>query len=436
MASITFDLFHPQSPRAEIAPPSSAQLPIDFARSAGKICIMKRKAQHPPKPGKEGLVIRRGKSSPLSPTQVEFNRLMKSLETTRASHSREQTRLDEVLDTSIRELMPLVEGINRVNRELVLKGRKVLKTGKFTAKRRHWFGDLLSGRAGDLLADPVGLSAEEIGELEAVVEELGPGDDEPETKGSAAAEFAHLRTVMEEAARHAGLELDLSDLDPNGDPEELERVAQERLRAAFAAHEAHEAKTAAPDATAKPHRKLSKAQAAKERKRLAHEEAKNRDLKSLFKQLAKAFHPDLEPDPRLKKHREVWMQRLNTAYAADDLREMLQLEMEWLGEEATNLANASDEKLKVYCGVLKEQIVGLKRQTHFLPDEPQYRPLHRFRHPRYGTIANPDSIKWELREEMRHHRQALNILAANNADSRRLIHEWADEHARRANSPF
>ena len=131
----------------------------------------------------------------------------------------------------------------------------------------------------------------------------------------------------------------------------------------------------------------------KERNRLAQEEAKNRDLKSLFKQLAKAFHPDLEPDPLLKQHKQVWMQRLNTAYAANDLREMLQLEMEWLGEEATNLATAGDEKLQVYCMVLKEQIADLKRQTQHLPDEPQYGPLQRFRDPFYGTIANPATIK-------------------------------------------
>ena len=49
------------------------------------------------------------------------------------------------------------------------------------------------------------------------------------------------------------------------------------------------------------------------RVRLWNSEAKNRDLKSLFKQLAKAFHPDLEPDPLHKQHKQIWMQRLNTA---------------------------------------------------------------------------------------------------------------------------
>ena len=394
---------------------------------------MKRKAKNKAAPRKEGLVIRPGTGAPLSRTQVEFNRLMKSLESTRTRHAREQARLDDALATAIRELMPLIEDLNRVNRDIVLTGRQALQIHKLGDKRRHWFGDLLSGKAEELLADPVGLRAEEIATLEAVIMELGPSIEDQRMKDGEAEEFDFLREMIEQTARQAGVELDLGDLDPRGDPEEFERTVRERLGAAAALFE-DMADSPAP--AAKRPRKLTKVQAEKERNRLAREEAKNRDLKSLFKQLAKAFHPDLEPDPLLREHKKVWMQRLNTAYAAADLREMLQLEMEWLGEEATNLATAGDEKLQVYCMVLKEQIADLKRQTHSLPDEPQYGPLQRFRDPYYGTIANPASIKRELREELLRHREMLEILSARNAASRRLIHDWADEHAFRARCPF
>jgi hypothetical protein len=394
---------------------------------------MKRKPQHKPAHHKEGLVIRPGKDAPLSRTQVEFNRLMKSLETTKARHAGEQVRLDDILAVAIRELMPLIEDLNRANRDLVFNGRKAMQSLNLTAKRRQWFGDLLSGKAADLLGDPVGLGEEEIAGLEAVIAEFGPSVDDQRRQEDDNEEFDFLREMIEQTARQAGVELDLSDLDPNGDPEEFERTVRERLGAASALFGDM---ADSPEAAEKPRRKPTKAQAEKERKRLELEDAKNRDLKSLFKQLAKAFHPDLEPDPQLKEHKKVWMQRLNTAYAANDLREMLQLEMEWLGEEATNLATAGDEKLKVYCMVLKEQIDDLKRQTHHLPDEPQYGPLQRFRDPFYGTIASPVSIKRGLREDLTRHREMLEILAANNAASRRMIYEWADEHAFRSTCPF
>ncbi|MEO5716114.1 MAG: hypothetical protein ABIT37_21725 [Luteolibacter sp.] len=390
---------------------------------------MKRKASKQAAPPKDSLAIRPGNDAPLSRTQVEFNRLMKTLETTKARHVREQARLDEVLEISIRELMPLIEGLNRANRDIVLNGRKALQSLKLTAKRRHWFGDLLSGKAAELLADPVGLGEEEIAELEAVMKELGPSEDERRMKGSEDEEFDFVRAMMEHAAREAGLDLDLSDLDPNDDPGEFERIANERLRAAF------ENRANSPSATAKP-RKPTKAQAERERKRLEQEDAKNRDLKSLFKQLAKAFHPDLEPDPLLKEHKKTWMQRLNSAYAANDLREMLQLEMEWLGEEATNLATAGDQKLQVYCMVLKEQINDLKAKAHHLKYEPQYGPLQRFIDPFFGTLASPVTIKRELREELKRHRGMLETLTRNDANARRMIYEWADEHAFRSSCPF
>ncbi|MEO8617351.1 MAG: hypothetical protein ABI600_19620 [Luteolibacter sp.] len=49
--------------------------------------------------------------------------------------------------------------------------------------------------------------------------------------------------------------------------------------------------------------------------------------------LAKAFHPDLEPDPLLKEHKKVWMQRLNSAYAANDANSRRMI-YEWADEHA------------------------------------------------------------------------------------------------------
>jgi hypothetical protein len=391
---------------------------------------MSRKSTRKTTPPKESLVIRTQGSAVLSRTQMDFNRLMKSLESAKSSHAREQARLDDTLLTSSRELMPLIEDLNRTDRDLVFKGYKAFQTLKLNAHRKHWFGDLLSGKASELLADPVGLSAEEITELELVVREIGPSTQDQRAQEEAAQNFEFLREMIEQAASHAGHELDLSDLDPHGDPAEFMRSVQERL----GANAAFLKDLAAPPHTSR--RKPTKAQIAKEQARLALEEAKTRDLKSLFKQLAKAFHPDLEPDPLLKQQRQVWMQRLNTAYAQSDLREMLQLEMEWLGEESTNLATAGDEKLKVYCMVLKEQIADIKRQTQGLPHEPQYSPLRRFMDPFFGNIANPKTIKREIQDHLRHNRNMLEILDANNANSRRMIYEWIEEHAESSATPF
>lgn len=129
------------------------------------------------------------------------------------------------------------------------------------------------------------------------------------------------------------------------------------------------------------------------------------------------------------------MKRLTGAYAAGDLRELLQIEMEWLGEEATNLATASDRKLMVYCGVLKQQIADLKLQTDWLLNEPQYGPLRRFSHPFYGDMPKPTVIRSELRSSLRQHLSFIKDLEGGDLVRRKLLERWADEHGRSLQQP-
>lgn len=367
-------------------------------------------------------MIRAAGATPLSPAQVEFNRLMKRLEDARTKHAREQTRLDGALELTIRELMPLIEKSNGISRDFVLFGRQALQSMKLTPKRRRWFGDLLSGKAADLLTDPVGISGQEMEALELVIEEFGPSEVDRQMKEAESDNLDFLRAMAEEIAEEAGVELDLKDLDFQGDPEAFTRLLEERLDDSLGREK-----------PAKP-RKQTKAQLEKQRKLAELEEAKKRDFKSLFKQLAKALHPDLETDPLLKEHKEVWMKRLNTAYASGDLRDMLQIEMEWLGEEASNLADAGEEKLRVYCRVLKEQIVDLKRQTEQLLEQPQYGPLTRFMDPYTGYMENPRWIRKQLIEQMRGLEGLVEIMRHDTHERRELIHEWADMHARESQS--
>lgn len=373
---------------------------------------------------KDGLTFKSTGSAVLSPAQVEFNKLMKRLENVRTKHAKEQERLDRILASCICELMPLIDDLNRVNFELVIHGHAAFQTTKLTARRREWFGDLLSGKAAELLADPSGLTDEQLATVQKILDALGPSRLQQEMQAAEANEFDFLRSMLEGAARQAGVDLDLGDLDIHGDPVELDRQFHERMAAAAKAYEQN------PFSEKNRKRKPSKAQLERERKQREIDEAKQRDLKSLYKQLAKALHPDLETDPTLKNHKEDWMKRLTSAYAVGDLRELLRIEMEWLGEESSNLATAGDEKLKIYSMILKEQIADLKIQTQALVEQPQYFPLRRFMDDFTGYLPEPSMIKRVLCNDKQHHQSMLRILKNGDAETRRMIHEWADEHAR------
>lgn len=399
-------------------PSSSFKPELDLGIDAAPVVVLK-----------DDLIFKSGGSATLSPAQVEFNKLMKRLENARARHDQEQARLDRILATCIRELMPLIDDLHRLNFELVVHGHATLQTMKLTARRREWFGDLLSGKAGDLLTDSTGLVTEQLETLEKIVGELGPCRLDQEAKEAEANEFDFLRSMLEESARKAGVDLDLGDLDIHGDPAEFERQLHDRLAAAAGAFEQK------PSAGKTRKRKRSKAHLERERKQREIDEAKQRDLKSLYKQLAKALHPDLETDPTLKSHKEDWMKRLTNAYAAGDLRELLRIEMEWLGEESSNLASAGDEKLKVYCMILKEQIAELKDQTEALVDQPQYVPLRRFMDGFTGYMPETVVIKLELRDELERHQSMLQLLKQGDGETRKMINEWADSHARASRQP-
>ena len=364
---------------------------------------------------KGALVLKAAAGAVLSPAQIEFNRLMAQLETARAKFERERVRLDRIMDALAHQLMPLIEETHRLDFELIMYLQNALGTFRLTYRRRESLEDLLRERARDLVVDTCGLAPAQLEALQKLMEEIDPGwiDSESEEMGEG---FDYLRAMMEETAREAGLEVDLSDIDLRQNPEEGMRKLHERLAAAKAA-------------AARPlSRKQTKSQIERERKQRAVEEAKQRDLKTIYKQLAKVLHPDLETNPDLRANKEEWMKRLTSAHAAGDLGELLRIEMEWLVEEASNLAAAGDEKLKVYSLILKEQIDDVKSRMFTLIDEPQYSSLRRIMDDFSRHIPRTDLLKQSLAAKVRDNQELLNSLQKGDAGARKTLYQLADTH--------
>lgn len=302
--------------------------------------------------------------------------------------------------------------------------REALTKLKFSKRRRALLRDLLGAKVAELRDDPLGLSPEDIAVLDQIAAETGPSKTEESAREMASAEFDILRGHFEDMASAAGVDLDLSDLDVNGDPEEFARKLYERM------HEATESVKGGRAAQRPRGRKPTKAQLEKEKKQKEVEEAKARDLKSLYKQLAKALHPDLEPDPALRRHKEEWMKRLTTAHAAGDLRELLRIELEWLGEEAINLAQATDEKLGVYAMILKEQIAEVKSRTAGLIDQTKYFPVRRFCCDYFGYVSHPDTVLVELTDKLEALTAMHEEVRTSDRHAQSALNSWADKHAR------
>ncbi|MBD2716270.1 J domain-containing protein [Microvirga sp. STR05] len=125
---------------------------------------------------------------------------------------------------------------------------------------------------------------------------------------------------------------------------------------ALASHE-----QAAAHARTRRKSKAEKAQAAADQQAREQQQALLSNTKTLYRQLARTHHPDLERDPTARQHKTALMQRITEAYEANDLYTLLQL----LSEAAPG-NQADDTVLTRYTQALHQQQLELKQQLNEL----------------------------------------------------------------------
>ncbi|MCC7461193.1 MAG: hypothetical protein IT480_01890 [Gammaproteobacteria bacterium] len=128
------------------------------------------------------------------------------------------------------------------------------------------------------------------------------------------------------------------------DPEAVLRAGMERMQRA--AHAAQAAREASPSRRARRARP-SKAQA----------QAQDADtaLRTIFRQLASALHPDRETDPAERARKNALMSEANAAYGRRDLLALLQLQLRADLADGPAVARLAQEKLAALTALLKER---------------------------------------------------------------------------------
>jgi hypothetical protein len=156
-----------------------------------------------------------------------------------------------------------------------------------------------------------------------------------------------LQAVKQMAEEHTGLDL--------GDTEGLrtdEDLAQ-RMFEQMAAQEAAEAQRRAEKAQ---RRRKTPAQLRKEEE----ERLATQSIRDIYRKLASAVHPDREPDPTLRAARTELMQKINQAYAANDLLTLLETQLQIEQINAGQIADMSEQRLKQFNKILAAQLDELK----------------------------------------------------------------------------
>ncbi len=179
-------------------------------------------------------------------------------------------------------------------------------------------------------------------------------------------EINDLKSSMQANFKQEGVDIDLSDVDFTDDPYVVRQKIFEAMQEAAANRE---------EEVSKP---KSKSQLQKERKEQDLETLKKKGLNSIYKQLAKSFHPDLEQDLELRGEKEKLMKKLTAAYRGEDLYALLSLEMEWMSRSATQEKVTTEDQFKGYNALLKEQVKTLQKEIDTVLLNPKYLSIHAY----------------------------------------------------------
>jgi hypothetical protein len=235
----------------------------------------------------------------------------------------------------------------------------------------------------------------------------------------AQARAAELRQQIEDA-----LGSDLDDLTPGASPDEVLHAGMARLRQAAAEEQA---RRSAATARRKTKKKPAAAQAAAQSGQVDAETT----LRTLFRQLASALHPDREPDPQVRLAKTAWMGEANAAYERRDLVALLQIQQRALGADPQSAARLSDDRLSALTLLLKQQVADLERERVRRHDQlgAEFQIA-----PGFGVTAR--TLQMVLNEQVAALEHALALMEADGArvqdpaELKRWLSEQRREHQR------
>ena len=281
--------------------------------------------------------------SKLSKGQQTFNKLIKQIEKKRAQLADWETAIPLYQQKYTSELLPLVNELMGMQVKFLHSLDRACDHKEMKKSERGMITSLIVDLAGELLA------ARNDTELKAVYNKHSHSDYDKKE----AANIKGMKSMMEDV-----LGVDLGDDMDMSSPEDLFKRAQAQMEKEWAQDNAERQAWE----ERRPKRKKSAKQLAKEAQQQAEEQQISQSIREVYRKLASALHPDREPDAQERKRKTALMQRVNEAYEKRNLLQLLklQLELEHIDQDAVN--NISEDRLKHYNKILKEQLAELDQE--------------------------------------------------------------------------
>jgi hypothetical protein len=285
----------------------------------------------------------------LTPAQQRFNELLARIERLSGQIQRLETWSDRHRYTHIQALRESVQQAQVHRKSLLLFVHERLQTTDFTERQQRMARGLVRG-----LIDQLAASADP--QVQALSDLYVSEEDTQEAAEEQAEAARQLRERIEEA-----LGQPLNKPNQYQTPEEM---MQAGMRQWQQQQEANEAKKNAKRTARKAEKQAKKKNAAAEKGDVPAAMLRELDAKSairtIFRQLASALHPDREPDEQERLRKTGLMSEVNAAYEKSDLTTLLRLQMQVTQGSPQSTAGMADDKLMAMSVLLKEQVSALE----------------------------------------------------------------------------
>lgn len=311
----------------------------------------------------------------LSKAQKDFNTLTEKIASTQKKCVQKESEFEDLIKLYTNKLHPVkIEFLNNLkNLIITLNAKKNTFFLNLTkTENQNLSNIILHNLMNYFELDEDGIETQV--ELKNIYLKLKGTTEEKESEDAK----NHEINVAKDFIKFLGLKINLSDYGANKDEiyENLSeihaRIDEEKNKKFNFSHEKNEnfEKTRS--------QKKSKKQIEKELKEQEIEDAKSKNIGTIYKQLAKLLHPDLEQDPILKLEKEELMKEVSVAYQNKDMHKLLLLEMKWVQKENENIATLTDEKLKIYNEILREQLEDVCQRLYEIEYNPRYQQIEDF----------------------------------------------------------
>jgi hypothetical protein len=342
-------------------------------------------------------------------TQREFHRLLKQVEKQREELLR-WTQFQESLPQKTAEISASVEPQVVAAHKMLIKNLEALcaietKSRRLSPADREIVFDYLDGYL------PLLVEQYDDPELCEILDRHLGAESEPLADDERAEIDAEVKAMMRERAK-SEFGVDVEPVAGEGLDDFAARLAEAVNAHAERLHEERAQRASERKQSYRPRqgRAKSKAELAAEQ-RAENLKQVSQSLREIYRQLTSAFHPDRADSAEERERRTALMQRINLAYEQSDLLALLMLQLESEQISATDLSRLSEQRLKQFVLVLKDQVKTLQREIQDLVQRLLYElgaPLGQ----RTSTLAQMDRLLQEKRTQGLAEARFLETLAA------------------------